>query len=274
MIADFLAREAEHHLLALRELLVRFDENEKAHDLMQAAPYWIAERPAVRQAREDQAEMTAHARDPETYAAYYADNPHERPFEQQYGIAAERAHEHLYRVHFLRQGLAAEERRDPDPSALSMVDLSANDGWLAENLAQLGYTVDCVDLNAGCVARARERKQREPRIGAIDQADFTRFTLPDYDVVVLFETIEHVPDVERALDVACGLVRPGGTLYISTPDGAVEGGNLPEWDRVERKGHLRAIPAAEFRALLEPLGEVEAFEVGPDRVACARVRMA
>jgi hypothetical protein len=98
---------AEQLVLELREILVRFDENLKAHALMQeCVPYFIddAAHPLIARAREDQARMVDHIVG-DSYATYYSENPHERPFEEQYGIEPAVAHEHLHRVAYLRAWL-------------------------------------------------------------------------------------------------------------------------------------------------------------------------
>jgi hypothetical protein len=102
---------AEQLVLELREILVRHDENLAAHHLMQhCVPYFIddAAHPQIQRARADQAAMVDHIVG-DTYATYYGANPHERPFEEQYGIEAGQAHEYLHRVRFLRGWL--EERQ-------------------------------------------------------------------------------------------------------------------------------------------------------------------
>lgn len=96
--------EAERHLLALREILVRFDENAKACRLMDCAPYIVQDRPAVAQARLDQREMTLHLTEPDTYRQYYSTNKTEASFEHA-GIKVEDAHKAYYRVWFMREGL-------------------------------------------------------------------------------------------------------------------------------------------------------------------------
>lgn len=272
---DYLQERIVRTFLDAREILVRFDENLKAHELMQNAPYVIWDHPAIVKAREDQAAMTAHARDPQVYAEYYGANPHERPFEEQYGIQPEDAHLHLYRLQFLREGLqaAALDKQEWDgsgPEHLRILDMAGNDGAFAQNLRALGFETDVLDMNPDCVKRAKERPGvRSARVANILDPGCTY----EFDAVVAFEVLEHLPNPD---DLAKSMRRcaiPGGLLFISTPDGAVEKGNLPNWDHVEYKGHLRSWPAAQFRDWLEKWGTVEAFEVGPDGVAVGKVRV-
>jgi SAM-dependent methyltransferase len=58
---------------------------------------------------------------------------------------------------------------------------------------------------------------------AFVQADATALPFGDAscEVVVSFETIEHVADPERMLAECRRILRPGGTLYLSTPNRAV-----------------------------------------------------
>lgn len=102
-------RDAVRHLLSLRELLVRHDENDKARRLMECAPYFTWSLPEVVAARHDQREMTLHAHDPEVYSSYYRENPNEAPFELQQ-IPIPEAHQRFHRVDFLRRGLVEQAK--------------------------------------------------------------------------------------------------------------------------------------------------------------------
>jgi SAM-dependent methyltransferase len=270
---DLYAGEVAQHILRLREALVRHDENLKAWTLLsECVPYFLLDHPAIAHARGDQHAMVRHILEPAAYRSYYGANPHELPFEQMYGIEPEHAHKHLYRVKFLREGLATADTEDRAPDRI--LDLAANDGWLAANLSKPGYVTDSLDLNPDCVARARERKQRWEGMGAVAQGDLLdapSIYKPGYDAVVAFEVIEHVADPERMLAVMVEMAAPSGRLYVSTPLEAVEQGNLPDWHRVEPKGHVRVFRSKDFTALLDRFGAIERFEIGPDRVMCAEV---
>ena len=269
------AQEIVRHVLALRECLVRHDENLKAWQLLQAAPYFVVGHPEFEEACRDQFEMVRHILEPDTYGDYYGENPHERPFEEQYGIQPEDAHEHLYRVQFLRDGL----RRQEDLEAglpLRVIDLSANDGWMAVNLAGAGLAkpplVACVDLHPGNVAIARRRAKTCASIDSVLRSDLHHIADgPRYDAVVCFETLEHVVDPRGTLQVMVDLCAPGGRLYVSTPHEAIEQGNVPNWAHVEPKGHVRVFTSDTLGALLGEFGELGRFELGPDRVMVAEV---
>lgn len=274
--AELYHQDVVRRVLNLREDLVRHDENLAAYQLLtEAVPYFVRDDPAIVKARDEQTQMVLHIIDPEAYASYYATNPHERPFEEQYGLPVEEAHR-LPRISYLRQWLA-EWTIAAGMSAVDVrvLDLSANDGFMAANLATLGYTTDCIDLHPGNCKLADERHAHHPRMGEVVCADLhtapKHYPAHSYQAVVLFETIEHVAEPEYSLLVAGKMVADGGRLYISTPLEAVEQGNLPNWDRVEPKGHVRVFTESDFRELLQEIGTIEHFEIGPDRVMVAAV---
>lgn len=276
--------EASRAFLLLREMLVRHDENAKAQTLMDCAPYFIWTKPEIALARLDQREMTLHAFEPDVYGSYYRDNPGESPFENQ-GVPIPEAHQRFHRVAFLRQGLEEQVKAMlggtvedvPDVakatrSSLRILDLSCNDGWMLANLATAGLgdgseegALDGMELNTGAAERANGRRKEYPALGTIVEANlFTaaeHFDAGSYDAVVCFETIEHVPDAAALLDQMIAMCKPGGRIYVSTPAGAYENGNIPAWNRVEQKGHLRAMRAQDLAGLLCERGLVEGFAI-------------
>lgn len=263
------ADEASKAFLLLRELLVRHDENQKAQELMErCAPFFIWNRPEVAQARLDQREMTLHAFEPDVYGSYYRDNPGEAPFELQ-GVPIPEAHERFHRVKFLRDGLDEQASDEYLGEELRILDLSCNDGWMLANLSADGYGIkgalDGMELNTGAAERANGRRKEYPHLGKIVEANlFTaeeHFEPASYDAVVCFETIEHVPDPDALIDQMVKMCKPGGRIYVSTPAGAYENGNLPNWHVVEAKGHLRAMRAQELSSLLCERGIVRDFDV-------------
>jgi 2-polyprenyl-3-methyl-5-hydroxy-6-metoxy-1,4-benzoquinol methylase len=268
---EVLAVEVERNLLGIREQLVRHDENMKAYILLaQCVPYWLQHRPAIVKAAEDQREMVKHAIDPDEYDTYYNENPNEQGFEQAYGIEPREAIDNIPRVKWLAERIAYL------PADVRLIDLSANDGWMPQALkVKLPNLkpVNCMDLNASNITKANARKRKKDSgIGQVLHGNFmTGNRKSDYGAAVLFETIEHLPDPLKGLRIASSYVKDGGSLFVSTPLGAVEGGNLPEWDKVERKGHLWSFRPDEFFELCGEVGEVTERGLGADGVMLAQV---
>ena len=75
-----------------------------------------------------------------------------------------------------------------------------------------------------------------------------------FDVVCSFETIEHVADPDRTLSGFARVLRPGGALFVSTPNARATTGSPPN------PHHRIEWSADDFRTLLERFfGEVEVY---------------
>ncbi|WP_092786369.1 methyltransferase domain-containing protein [Actinokineospora terrae] len=93
-----------------------------------------------------------------------------------------------------------------------LVDLGCGGGLLAPHVSGKGYRHIGVDLS-----------QQGPRLAAAHGVTAIRGDVLNVplrpgcaDVVVAGEVLEHVPDLPRAVEQACRLLRPGGLLVIDT----------------------------------------------------------
>jgi hypothetical protein len=268
--------ETVNAVLQLRETLIRHDENMKAYELLQNVPYFIADDPRIVNARAGARENVKHALQPEEYRRWYAEEPKEStiPDEQ-----VEVVGEFIARAkQTLELARAFEEKHGRKPRIL---DLGGNDMWMACYLWLHGeYHVDGVELNKSAYEKGLARMERFGAPGILVQGDLhdaehllasaygqtafdfltTGKPVPEpYDIVMMYEVLEHVPDVNHTLAVMESLCSENGLVCVTTPDGAFEAGNLQHWHIVERKGHLRALPAHELAELLLHRGELETF---------------
>jgi 2-polyprenyl-3-methyl-5-hydroxy-6-metoxy-1,4-benzoquinol methylase len=102
------------------------------------------------------------------------------------------------------------------PPLSRVLDVGCGEGWFAAELAQAGMTVVAVDVAEEPLRRARARHpgldlRIVPAEGSWPLAD------ESFDVVWAGETIEHVADTASWLSELRRLLRPGGTLLLSTP---------------------------------------------------------
>ncbi|MBA3305769.1 MAG: methyltransferase domain-containing protein [Thermoleophilaceae bacterium] len=129
---------------------------------------------------------------------------------------------------------------------LDVVDLACGEGYGSAVLARRAARVTGVDANPDAHEHARLRY-------SAPGVRFVRDLIDSYsercDAVVLLQTIEHVEDAASVLAHMKGMLRPGGTAYVSTPnvltlapEGAERSGN--PW-------HVHEYRPREYRALCE-----------------------
>lgn len=124
-----------------------------------------------------------------------------------------------------------------------VLDAASGEGYGTAMLAEAGAeSVAGVDISAEAVAAARERYGLDYR-----EADVAKLPFEDgaFDLVVCFETIEHVEAPERVLAELRRVLAPDGALLISTP-------NKRE-SLVDNEFHVREFEPEEFIALLEAI---------------------
>jgi len=136
-------------------------------------------------------------------------------------------YEHLHR-YFVACELAVGRR---------VLDIACGEGYGTNLLARRAERVVGMDLSRKAVWHATQRYRRPnlrfkigdgQRIPAEDQA---------FDLVVSFETIEHLPQPELFLSEVKRVLAPGGILVISSPDRAIY---------TERIGNMNAFHCSEM----------------------------
>lgn len=98
------------------------------------------------------------------------------------------------------------------PNAGEALDLGCGDGRLGAELR--ADTVVGADVSALALERARGRLARVERIAPDEPLPFADGS---FDLVLCAETLEHVRDVQLLLSEVRRVLRPGGTLAVSTP---------------------------------------------------------
>lgn len=99
-------------------------------------------------------------------------------------------------------------------SGKTMLEIGIGNGEMIATAIEFGYAVDAVEISpTACEAVSRALN--------VDIAcvDFLRFeTDKKYDILSMGDVIEHVDDPIYALKKAHGLLKPGGVLWLSTPN--------------------------------------------------------
>ncbi|WP_430406167.1 class I SAM-dependent methyltransferase [Fluviicola sp.] len=103
-------------------------------------------------------------------------------------------------------------------SGKRVLDIAGGSGYGTYYLAENGNPLEIhsVDLSEDSVRYAKHRYPNEKITRFVDNAE-TYENKDYYDVVVSFETIEHLPGYEEFLKRIVASLKPGGKLIISTP---------------------------------------------------------
>ena len=150
--------------------------------------------------------------------------------------------------YWFRRHLAVYEWIGERVAGQRVIDMACGEGYGAATLARSATEVIGVDANPDAFEHARLRYVA-PNL-SFERAMVEIYGEPGgYDAVSFLQTIEHVANPQDVLQHFRGLLAPGGTAYVSTPnlltiaaDGAAKSDN--PW-------HIKEYLAYEFRALCE-----------------------
>jgi 2-polyprenyl-6-hydroxyphenyl methylase/3-demethylubiquinone-9 3-methyltransferase len=128
-----------------------------------------------------------------------------------------------------------------------VLDVGCGGGLLAESLARAGARVTAIDLAPGMIEVARLHAAESAlsidyRVAAAE--DLAQTAPQSFDAITCMEMLEHVPEPAATVASLARLLRPGGTLFVSTLNR-----NL--------KAFLLAIVGAEYLLRLIPRGTHE-----------------
>lgn len=125
-------------------------------------------------------------------------------------------------------------------------------GFFLDEARQRFGRVQGIDIAEGAVAHAKDRLGLDASV-----ADFP--TLPatrHFDVVCMWDTLEHVPDPDRFVAKAHEVLRPGGYLFITTGDiGSLNARWRGEkWRQIHPPTHVNYFSRPTLTRMLERLG--------------------
>ncbi len=126
-----------------------------------------------------------------------------------------------------------------------VLDCACGEGYGSNLLADRAFSVLGLDCSDKAVAHARARYQKSNL--RFEVADATALTIDSYvDVVVSFETLEHLEAQEAMLAGFKRALTPGGLLLLSSPDKL----NYSDIPRYNNEFHVKELYRSELEALL------------------------
>ena len=140
----------------------------------------------------------------------------------------------------------------------TVLDIACGTGFGTELLLKSGAVkVFAADVSAEAIEMCSERlNQYDPALWTCHFQDGTAMTYADdtFDLVVSFETIEHIPAAADFLKEIHRVLKPGGLLVISTPNGLVTN---PSKGKPSNPYHVYEFDPSELQQLLIPYFEFE-----------------
>lgn len=158
-----------------------------------------------------------------------------------------------------RQHLRLLRRSVAQPQGLRLLDIGCSTGLFLAQARDAGFEVKGAELSASTAGFARDHWGLDVHAGDWRDAGYADAS---FDVVTLFDVIEHLPDPLAELRAIRRLLKPGGLLLQSTPD--IDGlfprlsyrlaNRLDYWPHPEPPYHLYQFSTRTLTAMTEKAG--------------------
>jgi SAM-dependent methyltransferase len=185
-------------------------------------------------------------------ASIYADGSYWRSSSPRtLGYGDYRAAESLYVRTFARR-LSFALRNGP--AAGKALDVGCAAGFCMQALRELGYEVHGVEVSKTIATHAIERLGFDTvHIGTLEDAPFADHS---FDLITMWDVIEHVADPRALLSRARELLAPGGLLVLETQniDSAFARALGRRWHHYKHAEHIYHFTPASLRRLLGAAG--------------------
>lgn len=105
---------------------------------------------------------------------------------------------------------------------LDVLDIGCGGGLLSESMARLPFVrkVLGVDVTPEVIEVAKQHLEQDPKLNnltySVQGVETLDSQTQQFDVVTMYEVLEHLDQPRSGLDTAMALVKPGGWLFLST----------------------------------------------------------
>lgn len=170
------------------------------------------------------------------------------------------AHDDFRRMRRIaRQHLRMLRRSVPAPAGVRLLDVGCSTGLFLNEARQAGFAVHGAELSGATARFARDHFGLDVHAGDWRDAGYAD---ESFDVITLFDVIEHLADPLAELVALRRLLKPGGLLLQSTPDidglfprlSYLAANRLDYWPHPEPPHHLYQFSRRTLAALTEKAG--------------------
>lgn len=163
-------------------------------------------------------------------------------------IAPENAINLQERVMFLRHFFSYNYVASKLNSNCEVLDLGSGEGYGTYFLSKSVRNIIGIDVDKKIVNHANDKYASDNCTFDIFNGSKTNFKNESFDAIISFQVIEHVINDQIFLNEIYRLLRPGGTLYLTTPNKTMR---LYPLQKPWNKFHLKEYYPFELKQLLE-----------------------
>ncbi len=127
-----------------------------------------------------------------------------------------------------------------------VLDIASGEGYGSNLLSQYASHVTGVDIDAPTVDHAKIKYNKQNLVFKTGSVENIPCVDHEFDVVVSFETIEHIADHQKMLSEIKRVIKADGILIISTPDKK----NYSDKINYQNPHHVKELYREEFVSLL------------------------
>ncbi len=135
----------------------------------------------------------------------------------------------------------------------TVLDIGCATGEFLDAMRERGWATVGVELSEYAAAYAREQLNLDVRTGTLTSADFPTSS---FDVVTMWDVLEHVVDPKETLKEIVRILKPNGLFVAMTPNPASAEAKLfgRHWAGWDRPRHLHVFPPTVLKNYLYDAG--------------------
>lgn len=103
-------------------------------------------------------------------------------------------------------------KKQSEPVTMKVLDMGAGHGAFSQHLYNMGYQVEACDINP------EEFEFDKIECRSVDITSTFPYADNSFDVIIAIEVSEHIPDHQVFFRESSRILKPGGKLYITTPN--------------------------------------------------------